>query len=130
MNWFGAPPLGLNLYHIGVVVPDLRASMEQCSAAFGFTWTELGTSTLNVSVDGHVLEARIAATYSREGPPYLELGEELSGVVWAAGALALHHVGLWTDDLAVTVQRLEAAGLPGRVRHSPASGDADLFSAA
>ncbi len=63
-------------------------------------------------------------------PPYLELGEELSGVVWAAGALALHHVGLWTDDLAVTVQRLEAAGLPGRVRHSPASGDADLFSAA
>ncbi len=128
MSWFGAPPLGLDLYHAGVVVPDARAAMQQYTDAFGFTWTGLGTSTFDVRVDGHVREARIAATYSREGPPYLELVEELSGGVWAAGALALNHVGFWTDDLAGTLRRLDAAGFPGRVRHAPASGEPELFS--
>jgi hypothetical protein len=128
MSWFGAPPAGLDLYHVGIVVPDARAAMQQYSDALGFSWTELGTSTLDLVVDGQPREARIAATYSREGPPYLEIVEELSGGVWAAGALALNHVGMWTDDLAGSVQRLEASGLPGRVRHVPAAGQPELFS--
>jgi catechol 2,3-dioxygenase-like lactoylglutathione lyase family enzyme len=128
VSWFGAPPLGLDLYHVGIVVPDARAAMQQYSDALGFTWTELGTTTFNAAVDGYVRQARIAVTYSREGPPYLELVEELSGGVWAADALALDHVGLWTDDLAGTVQRMEAAGFPSRVRHAPAPGEPELFS--
>jgi hypothetical protein len=128
MSWFGTPPEALDMYHVGVVVPDVRAAMQQYSDALGFSWTELGTSSLDVVVDGRVREARIAATYSREGPPYLELVEELSGGVWAAGALALNHVGMWTDDLAGSVRRLEAAGMPGRVRHVPAPGQPELFS--
>jgi hypothetical protein len=79
-------------------------------------------------VDGRAREARIAATYSREGPPYLELVEELSGDVWASGALALNHVGMWTDDLAGSVQRLADTGMPGRVRHAPSVGEPELFS--
>jgi hypothetical protein len=102
--------------------------MQQYSDALGFTWTELGLSTLDVVVDGRPRRARIAATYSREGPPYLEVVEELSGGVWAASGLALDHVGLWTDDLAGSVRRFEAAGLPGRVRHAPAADQPELFS--
>jgi hypothetical protein len=128
MSWFGAPPDGLDLYHVGVVVPDARAAMRQYSEALGFSWTELGLSTLDVVVDGRRREARIAATYSREGPPYLEIVEELSGGVWGAGALALNHVGMWTDDLAGSLRRLEAAGLRGRVRHVPAADEPELFS--
>ncbi|MCW2615084.1 MAG: hypothetical protein JWN08_2078 [Frankiales bacterium] len=128
MSWFGTPPEGLDMYHVGIVVPDARAAMQQYSDALGFTWTELGDSTLDVVVDGRAREARIAATYSREGPPYLEIVQELSGGVWAAGALALNHVGMWTDDLEGSVRRLEAAGLPGRVRHVPADGQEELFS--
>ncbi len=128
MSWFGTPPAGLDMYHVGVVVPDARAAMQQYSDALGFSWTELGSTTLDVVVDGRVREARIAATYSREGPPYLELVEELSGDVWAPAALALNHVGMWTDDLAGSVQRLEAAGMPGRVRHVPTAGQPELFS--
>lgn len=135
MSWFGAPPgdlgpqaTGLDLYHVGVVVPDVRAAMEQYSALLGMTWTRLGDSTLSVLVDGERRQARIAATYSQQGPPYLELVEELSGGVWATGALGLHHVGLWTDDLEGSVRRLEQAGMPGRVRHAPAEGEPALFS--
>jgi hypothetical protein len=48
--------------------------------------------------------------------------------VWAAGALGLQHVGLWTDDLEGSIARLDAAGLPGRVRHLPGEGEPALFS--
>jgi len=128
VSWFGTPPAGLDMYHVGVVVPDVRAAMTQYGDALGFTWSAVGDTTLDVLVDGEARKARIAATYSLEGPPYLELVEERSGAVWAAGALGLQHVGLWTDDLEGSISRLEAAGLPGRVRHVPGEGKPALFS--
>jgi hypothetical protein len=128
VSWFGSPPAGLDMYHVGLVVPDVGAAMTQYGEALGFTWSAVGDTTLDVLVDGEARQARIAATYSLEGPPYLELVEERSGAVWAAGALGLQHVGLWTDDLEGSVTRLEAAGLPGRVRHLPPEGQPALFS--
>jgi hypothetical protein len=128
MSWFGAPPAALEMYHVGVVVPDVRLAMEQYSAAHGFTWSRVGDSVLDVLVDGRRREARIAATYSLEGPPYLELVEELSGGVWATQALGLQHVGFWTDDLEGSVRRLDSAGCRGRVRHAPPDGQPALFS--
>jgi catechol 2,3-dioxygenase-like lactoylglutathione lyase family enzyme len=128
VSWFGTPPAGLDMYHVGVVVPDVRAAMTQYGEALGFTWSAVGDSSFDVLVDGEARHARIAATYSLEGPPYLELVEERSGSVWAAAALGLQHVGLWTDDLEGSIARLDAAGLPGRVRHRPAEGQPTLFS--
>lgn len=128
MSWFGSPPEGLDMYHVGVVVPDVRAAMAQYGEALGFTWSPVGSSAFDVLVDGRRQEARVAATYSLEGPPYLELVEELSGGVWAAGALGLQHVGLWTDDLEGSIARFDAAGLHGRVRHVPGEGQPALFS--
>lgn len=128
MSWFGAAPEGLDMYHVGVVVPDVREAMARYSAALGFTWSKVGDTTLDVLVDGRPREARIAATYSMQGPPYLELIEELSGGVWAAHALGLHHVGFWVDDLEGTITRFEDAGLPGRARHLPAEGQPAMFS--
>jgi hypothetical protein len=128
VSWFGSAPGGLDAYHVGVVVPDVHAAMEQYAQALGFTFSAVGDTTLDVLVDGQPRRARIAATYSLEGPPYLELVEELSGGVWAAGALGLQHVGLWTDDLEGSVRRLEDAGLAGRVRHAPPEGSPVLFS--
>ena len=128
MSWFGTPPAGLDMYHVGVVVPDVREAMARYSDALGFTWSAVGDTTLDVLVDGRRREARIAATYSMQGPPYLELVEERSGGVWASEALGLQHVGMWTDDLEGSIARLDAAGLPGRVRHVPAEGSPALFS--
>lgn len=128
MSWFGSGPEGLDVYHVGVVVPDVRAAMEMYTTALGFTWSPVGDTTLDVLVDGRPRSARIAATYSREGPPYLELVEELDGGVWATEALGLQHVGLWTDDLAGSISRFDSAGFPGRVRHTPAEGQPPLFS--
>jgi catechol 2,3-dioxygenase-like lactoylglutathione lyase family enzyme len=128
MSWFGTPPAGLDLYHVGLVVPDVRAAMARYSDALGFTWSPVGDSTFDVLVDGRRTEARVAATYSMEGPPYLELVEELSGGIWAIGALGLQHVGFWADDLEGAITRFDAAGLPGRVRHLPQEGQPTMFS--
>ena len=38
MTFFGVPGQGLELYHIGLTVPDLGAAMEQYTATLGFTW--------------------------------------------------------------------------------------------
>src|SRR4051812_49600418 len=116
MSWFGTPPAGLDLYHVGLVVPDVQAAMQRYSEALGFTWSPVGDSSFDVLVDGRRTAARVAATYSMEGPPYLELVEELSGGIWAIGALGLQHVGFWVDDLEGAITRFDAAGLPGRVR--------------
>jgi hypothetical protein len=116
------------MYHVGVVVPDVRAAMVQYGEALGFTWRAVGDSTFDVLVEGEPRQARVAATYSLEGPPYLELVEERSGAVWAASALGLQHVGLWTDDLEGSIARFEAAGMPGRARHLPREGQPALFS--
>jgi catechol 2,3-dioxygenase-like lactoylglutathione lyase family enzyme len=128
VSWFGTPPAGLDMYHVGVVVPDVRAAMERYGEALGFTWSRVGDTTLDVLVDGRPRQARIAATYSMQGPPYLELIEERSGGVWAVEALGLQHVGFWVDDLEGAISRFDAAGLPGRVRHVPPEGRPPMFS--
>lgn len=122
MTWFGSPGLGLDLYHVGLVVPDLDAAMQQHSALLGFDWSPPGESRFDVRVDGSAQQARIRVTYSVQGPPYLELVEDLTGV-WGRAGLGLSHVGCWSEDLPADVARAEAAGLPARV-----SDDGGLFS--
>ena len=118
---FGAPGKGMDLYHIGMTVPDLSAAMEQFSAAFGFDWAAVHERTPTVVVDGELRQADIAVTYSTHGPPYLELVEERSGDIWAASGLGLNHVGYWAEDVAAAQRGLVAAGLAARM-HSPVDG--------
>jgi catechol 2,3-dioxygenase-like lactoylglutathione lyase family enzyme len=119
---FGAPGKGLDLYHIGLTVPDLRAAMEQYSDAFGFGWATVRESTHAVVVDGAQRQAQIAVTYSLQGPPYLELIEERRGAVWGADGLALTHVGFWAEDVSAAMQALDASGVTVRVRADAADG--------
>ena len=119
---FGAPGKGLDLYHIGLTVPDLHAAMEQYSDAFGFGWATVRESTHAVVVDGEQRHAQIAVTYSVQGPPYLELIEERHGAVWGADGLALTHVGFWAEDVSAAVRALDASGVTVRVSADTADG--------
>jgi Glyoxalase/Bleomycin resistance protein/Dioxygenase superfamily len=76
MTIFGAPGPGLELYHIGLTVPDLGVAMEQYAATLGFSWATIHESRPEVIVDGERRQAEIAVTYSMQGPPYLELVHE------------------------------------------------------
>jgi len=128
MTFFGAPAQGLDLYHIGLTVPDLRAAMEQYSATFGLTWASIHESTPEVIADGELRRAEIAVTYSLQGPPYLELVQERRGSIWGPDGFALTHVGFWAEDLGAGQHALEESGLAARVRDAGSGGRAARFS--
>ena len=104
------------VYHFGLVVPDLAAAVEQYSSALGFSFAKARKIPLPVLVDGRQRSVELLATYSTGGPPHLELIEELSGSTWAADALGMNHMGFWAKDMAAAMARLEAHGMPCRVR--------------
>lgn len=128
MTLFGAPGPGLELYHIGLTVPDLGQAMEQYAAAFGFSWATIHESRPEVIVDGEPRRAEIAVTYSIQGPPYLELVQERSGSLWGADGLTLNHVGFWAEDLRAGQRALDASGLAARVRDVDRDGHPARFS--
>jgi hypothetical protein len=119
---FGSSSLALDLYHVGLVVPDLGSAMHDYSELFGFEWATVGPPrTQHVVVGGEHRDAEIVVTYSRQGPPHLELIEERSGGVWAAES-PLNHIGFWAPDLAGAVKRLSNAGFPAEVHDAGAEG--------
>jgi catechol 2,3-dioxygenase-like lactoylglutathione lyase family enzyme len=102
------------MFHSGMVVTNLEESAAQYCELFGLRWAPPRPSRLQVRVDGILQQVELVATYSVQGPPYLELIEEISGSVWASEALGLNHVGFWASDLPSAAKALERSGLPAR----------------
>src|ERR1700733_3922246 len=115
MTIFGAPGPGLELYHIGLTVPDLGVAMEQYTAAFGFSWATTHESRPEVIVDGERRQAEIAVTYSIQGPPYLELVQERRGAVWGGR-------GVGAAGVAARVHDAGGDGRPARFSSPPFAG--------
>ena len=122
MTFFGVPGKGLELYHVGLTVTDVRAAMAQYTAAFGFSWAPLSEGAHDVIADGERRQAEIAVTYSVQGPPYLELIEERRGSIWGADGFGLSHVGFWAEDLGAARRALEDSGLAARVHDAGPDG--------
>jgi len=109
-------PANSAMYHVGLVVADLEETAAQYTDLFGMEWATPRRTTLPVIVDGERVEPELIVSYSVNGPPYIELMQELSGDVWAADALRLDHIGFWTPDLDAAVAQFKQRGLPSVVR--------------
>ena len=118
MTMFGTAPQGLDLYHVGIVVPDMEEALASYRAAFGFRWTDISESHLDVVVEEERRRTtRIRACYSVEGPPYLELIEDTSNNVWGGVDFELkNHTGFWAEDITSARQRLEQRAVCARRR--------------
>jgi hypothetical protein len=125
---FGLAGKGLDLYHVGLTVPDIDAATQRFSDAFGFTWATVHESTFDVIADDQPRRAEIAVTYSAQGPPYLELVEERRGSIWGADGFGLTHVGFWADDVDAARQRLNRSGVAARVYHDAGGAHPMRFS--
>ncbi|KDU93999.1 VOC family protein [Amycolatopsis mediterranei] len=105
------PPLNAaDLYHTGIVVPDLEASMARLAEVAGYRWTTIQSAELTIRLaDGErILTLRYA--YSLDGP-HLELVQEIPGTPWtAAPRVATHHLGYFCDDVPATSKLLEESG--------------------
>ncbi|NGP05833.1 VOC family protein [Rhodococcus sp. 14C212] len=103
-----------DLFHVGVVVEDIHEAIAAYSAT-GATFTEVRDITLEVVLDGVRRTEHMFAAYTKQGPPYLELIQELEGNIWGSDALDLNHLGYWAEDVDATAKTLEQAGFTLRM---------------
>jgi catechol 2,3-dioxygenase-like lactoylglutathione lyase family enzyme len=110
-----ASPLATSdLYHVGIVVPDLESAAARLTKVGGYTWTRPVEFTLAITTEEGEFELANRFVYSLQAP-HLELVQEVPGTVWTAPA---HHLAYWVDDLAATAERLEQAGYVQEARPS------------
>ena len=99
-------------YHQGVRVPDLDAAMDELGAALSITWCaqqEREQAVWLPDVGSTTIPLRF--TYSAEGPHHVELLQGAPASVWDGSEQpGLHHVGLWSEDVAGETERLVSAG--------------------
>jgi hypothetical protein len=102
----------VELFHIGLTVADLNASAQDFSRSLSVLWRPIVEyPPHDLWTQQRVERVSTRRVYSLAGPPYLELIEDVSGLVWGMSAPGgTHHLGYWSADLAVDGERLERTG--------------------
>lgn len=106
------PLRAADLYHTGIMVPDIEAWKTRMSEVAGHRWTETMTGEVRVRLADGERDLQLRFAYSLDAP-HIELVQEIPGTPWtAAERIATHHLGYFCDDLQTTSKRLEEAGFP------------------
>jgi len=100
-----------DVFHIGIIVPNMEAGMEEIASRFGVTWPRPpGSAEVLARTKEGTGPLSSRFVYSAEGPPWFELIEAVPGTVWAAQASNIHHIGAFVDDMDAEIERLIAEG--------------------
>ena len=97
-------------FHVGIVVDDLDAALEELAGLFGYEWCPVfAIETPVVLPEGEVMvDLRFA--YSKT-EPRVELIRALPGTPWVpSSGSGIHHAGYWSDDMTADGSRLEQCG--------------------
>jgi hypothetical protein len=117
-----------DLYHTGIVVPDIDAAMARLSALAGYRWITPLTYTLPFRSATGTRELTATCVYSVQSP-HVELIKEVPGSPWiAAPGNAIHHLGYFTDNLADTARMLESNGFTFEATVDLSGSDLALFA--
>ncbi|OBK53970.1 VOC family protein [Mycobacterium sp. 1081908.1] len=117
-----------DLYHTGIVVPDLDAAMARLSAMAGYRWINPMSYTLPFRTAAGVRELTSTIVYSLQSP-HVELVQEVPGSPWtAAPGNAVHHLGYFSDDLAESARALKANGFTLEMTADTPGSDLALFA--
>ncbi len=103
-------------YHVGIIVPDLDAAMQELESSLGLSWPTPQHRLRTFRGPAGRFQAELRFVYSRQGPPHLELIEAVPGTPWE-NAGGIHHVGIWVDELESAATRLIEAGAPIEVTY-------------
>jgi Glyoxalase/Bleomycin resistance protein/Dioxygenase superfamily len=117
-----------DLYHTGIVVPDLDAAMARLSALAGYRWITPLSYTLPFRTASGIGEFTSTFVYSLQSP-HLELIKEVPGSPWlAAPGNSIHHLGYFTDNLAETAEMLQRNGFTFEATAAVSESDLSLFA--
>jgi catechol 2,3-dioxygenase-like lactoylglutathione lyase family enzyme len=100
-------------FHVGILVPDLAEAMDRFSTILGLDFAEPTYSHVpQLDEGGTQKEWDVHLTYSTQGPPHIELIQAAGdGAYGAHHGYGLHHIGAWTEDCSVFMDRLAARGV-------------------
>ena len=115
-----------DLYHAGIVVDDLDATMDRFTKVAGYSWTDVvEVDQLAHTPDGEVtIPMRMA--YSGN-TPRLEILQTVAGTIWTPADSGVHHVGYWSDDVEADLAVLEANGMHFEVKSYNPDGSGTLL---
>jgi catechol 2,3-dioxygenase-like lactoylglutathione lyase family enzyme len=86
-------------FHLGVLVRDLDQAIGRFGRVLGLTFNEPIVANFARLEDPDPHVSFVRCTYSREGPPYVELleanGDGLFSIRHGEG---FHHIGFWESD--------------------------------
>lgn len=114
MNDAASRPVGpTDLYHVGIVTPDLEAGMVRFSQLLGIRWGPVFEVDTDVrTADGEVRTVTMRLSYSID-QPHLELVQEIEGTPWVCNPYSnLHHLGFWTGALEGRSAGLSSSACP------------------
>ena len=97
-----------DFFHIGIVVADMKAGMDDMSRRFAVTFPDAREANVRMRWRGEEQQVTVKFVYSREGPPYIELLEAVPGTVWEA--TGIHHLGVFCNGMEGEIDRLVADG--------------------
>jgi catechol 2,3-dioxygenase-like lactoylglutathione lyase family enzyme len=101
------------MYHVGIVVPDLEAGCAHFTELLGIVWGPVIENEIALrDGDGNDLLVPNRICYSTAAP-YLELIEEQPGTPWVCNEHSnLHHIGFFSDALVADSGHLTQAHCP------------------
>jgi len=102
-----------DLYHVGIVVPNLEDGLAHFADLFGVRWAPaLEMPTAVRAADSSVVTVNLRLAYSIDAP-HLELIEAVPGSIWDLNPHSnIHHIGFWSDDFGGDWARLHGRGCP------------------
>ena len=115
-----------NLYHTGIVVDDLEATMEWLAKLAGYTWTDVVTVDQEAVTPEGDVTIPMKMVYSG-ADPRLELLQTVPGTVWTPADSGVHHLGYWSDDVESDLATLESNGMTLEVKSYNPDGSGTLL---
>jgi hypothetical protein len=107
---------GTDQFHIGIVVEDLDAALEELGGLFGYEWCPVFAIETPVALPEGEIMVDLRFVYSKT-EPRIELIRAMPGTPWVpAKDSGIHHAGYWSDDMAVDGRSLDASGFVEEAR--------------
>jgi hypothetical protein len=114
-------------FHIGLIVAEFGEARRELSSTLGFTWRPEARIVSRVRANGGApVDREFSVVYSNEGPPHVEL-IAAGDAPWDMRE-GVHHVGMYTEDLAADIAILQGQNYREVASGADAMGRLDQFA--
>jgi hypothetical protein len=97
----------INMFHVGIVVPDIGQAIQDMKGIGVLNWMEVGQADSIRRANGLCEPISLLWSFSAEPGAHIELIEPL--IAPATTSLGVHHVGYWSTDIMRDTELLAAA---------------------